>query len=455
MDNEKLQAAPESKNENKGFDAKDLENKSHEEQVAHLDNALLNLDIVSEDLDNALAQSEIENSGRNKVIEKSSLFDRASLKIKDVIGSDKGYDEKLSKMAKKVAEKNLTGLERGLGADVLDIKENIKTHETTTKNDLEASKDFFKPEELVAMESKLNSEKEILVADKDSKEKELQDQVKEYPAEQKYEKIGSALGEYSQIESSIKDKRSGLEADIKRHEATLGKIKTQDIKDQFQGKIETLKKQAQEMKEREKFVKERIDNLKGNQKELEPFVKRLRAVGKTKAEVIEEDKLRTQKNAENPINIHAVKESEKIVKPAGGEKLAAAVEPEVVAAKNDEKKDVKPGDNAKGGQKKPWAPKQKKKIEDSPENNEEKQESVKLQNVKKTPKQWAEALKSSSAGLLKLAEVKDVRKHFEVKFRGKDEISGLDAANFLRPLLAKKMTNANEKARMAIKRIIS
>lgn len=59
MDNEKLQTAPESKNENKGFDAKDLENKSYEEQVAHLDNALLKLDIVAGDLDDALAESEL------------------------------------------------------------------------------------------------------------------------------------------------------------------------------------------------------------------------------------------------------------------------------------------------------------------------------------------------------------------------------------------------------------
>lgn len=504
MDNEKAPTplvAEETKNtpelkDAKIFNPKDLENKSHDEQINHLDGALSNLDSMSEELNNALAASELERSGKKGVIEQSSVFAKTGLALKNIFGGKEAYDEKLSEMAKKVTEKNLDGLERGLGADVLTMKENIKVHEAASKNDLDAAKELFKPEEFTAMENKMTKEKEVLTNDKDLKEKELQEKIAEYPAEQKFEKITNALGEYGQIESSIKDKRLGLEGDLKKHETAYNKIKGEgeaslEIKQKLKEKIELLNKQSQEMRDREKLVKDRIEVLKSSQKELDPFVKRLRAVGKTKAEIFEENKARMDKSKEPGLNENngnkTDKNNQKQDKPSaipeglGGKKpnpekaevektkatgsdsetteteTTAATGSEVEEAKN-QKSGAEANKNKKNNQNNKKgvtpAPKPKQAAAETPEGSEEQKISIKLQSVIKTPKQWGLELKSSSDGLLKMAGINDIPAIFNKEFRGKTELTGLEAANFLRGLIKKKFRNANEKAREAIRKII-
>jgi hypothetical protein len=460
MNNEKVQAAPETQEENKAFDSKSLENKSHDEQITHLDSALSNLDLMSEGVNSALGESELERSGKKGVIDQSSLFDRAGLGLKKMFNGPEAYDEKLLSMAKKAAENNLDNLERGLGSQVLSLKENIKTHETVAKNDLDAVKDIMKPEELSAIKTKMDEEKEGLIFDKDQKERELQEKLSEYPAEQKHEKLTNLLGEYGQIESSIRDRRSGLENSLKNHQIAFNKImgqeeSSQEIKTQLKEKMAILTKQCEEMKIREKAVKERLDSLKNSQKELDPVIKKIRTIGKTKTEIIEEEKARIQKSKE-PV-IKNTTEKQKPTSPENPENkdasAATAVSPEVKPEPaNNPEIQSKHGKRNKNQQQK-----QGKDPENQPEGSEEQKESVKLQHVKKTVKQWGIELQSTSKGLLELADIKDIRRSFNTNpnFKGKDEISGLDAANFLRVLLSRKMTNANEKARMAIKRIIT
>jgi|GEM_PF-2751364 len=462
-----VQEQPKS-SENQTFNPKDLEKMSHEEQVAHFDSALSNLDLMSEDVNNALAESELERSGRKGVIGQSSGFDRTSLKLKNFFGGEKAYDEKLSKMAKKVAEKNLDGLERGLGSDVLELKKNISAHDTAAKNNLEIAKEMLGPQEFSDVEAKMNREKDELVLAKNEKENELKEEISQYPAEEKYEKIGNLLGEYNQIESSIKGKRSNLENDIKNHEKKFSQIidsgdSSKELKEKIQNKIDILKKQHEEIASREKDVKARIDALKSNQKELDPFVKRLRAAGKTKTEIAEAEKIRAQKSKEAPTGPASSSENKGYnpwvkttteIKP--DEEESALETPE------EEKKINVPGKHAKGRNKKDGLKSGRKSNKESKitteEPSEKQKEDIKLQHVKKSPKQWGFELQNVKNGIADYAGIKKIMDIFknDPDFMKKTEISGYEAANFLKGLLInKKIPNAHEKAREAIRRLIS
>jgi hypothetical protein len=405
MNNEQIKNT---EGEEKIFNSKDLENKSHEEQILHLDGAISHLSLLSEDVENSVVQSELERSGKKEVVGQSSLFDRAGLGINKFLRRHKGYDEKLSEMARKTTDKSLDNLEKGLGSDLLEAKRKLTDHEATANNDLDAVKNLISPEEFSLMEIKMSQEKELLIADKDQKGAELQEKISEYPAGQKYEKIGSLLGEYENIESAINDKRLFLENDIKTYESAFKNIKgtgetSQEIKGKLKEKMEILNKQHEEIKNREKDVKGRMEVLKNNQKELNPYVKRLQTIGKTKAEIIEESKAQLKNNGQNP------------------EKQKAE---DNVTSKNNKK-------NAQ------------------PKNNE-KEEDNKLEAVIKTPAQWANYIKNGDKDLALSIKVNLVTA-FNKQFKDKKDINGLEATSFLASLLKNNnITGSEEKAKRLI-----
>jgi hypothetical protein len=127
MNNEKIQDGSEMQQEQKIFNPKNLENKSHDDQILHLDNAMSSLDSMSEGVN--LAESELERNGVKGVMAQSSVFDKIGLGAEKLFNGKGGYDKKLAEMAKKAAEKNLDGLEKGPGNDLVTLKENIKSFE--------------------------------------------------------------------------------------------------------------------------------------------------------------------------------------------------------------------------------------------------------------------------------------------------------------------------------------
>lgn len=298
MNNEKIQDGSEMQQEQKIFNPKNLENKSHDDQILHLDNAMSSLDSMSEGVN--LAESELERNGVKGVMAQSSVFDKIGLGAEKLFNGKEGYDKKLAEMAKKAAEKNLDGLEKGPGNDLIALKENIKSFEKTAASDLEAVRELMTPEQFKEMEMKMNYEIGALNAEKNRKEEELQAELAEYPGKGKQEKLTSLLGEYSELESTVVTKRQDLEANMRKHGLAYNKIKgegetSQEIKATLKEKIEILNKQYEEIKNREKIIKERVALLKNDLKELEPFVKKLNLIGKSKDEIIAENKARENK----------------------------------------------------------------------------------------------------------------------------------------------------------------
>lgn len=450
MNNEKVQNTSEVK-ETPVFNSKDLENKSHAEQINHLDNALSKLDSMSEDVN--VAKSELERTGKNGVIEQSSLRDRMGLKYDKLFKGKEIYDKKLSEMAKNVVNKNLDGLERGLGSQVIDLKKQIKSHEEASKNDLEAVRDIMAPGKLAEMERKMGREKDTLTFEKDLKEQELQEKLAEYPGSKKQEKLTNLMGEYGQIEATVSDKRNGLESDLKKYETAFNKIggrgeTSQEIKRQLQDKIDTLSKQCGEMRERERIVKERMNLLKKDQKELDPFAKRVNSIGKTREEIFQENKA---KNGNEGINKEPKKTNEK---QDATKSADASPETGTVAKTNAETKAATKDSAIKnqGGRSKAIPDKNGSKTFD---HSGEEMEN-KLSETIKTPRQWAELIKINNRDLVKLIG-KDITISFtqNKELKQKINMSGLEAMNFFRGLLQhRKVQEAAPKAREAIEKIL-
>jgi hypothetical protein len=308
QENPEKSATPE--NPEKIFDSKGLEGKSHEEQVASIDSALFKLDDLSGDIKNALAETELGRTDEKTVIQESSLFSRMILKAKEIIHGEnsESYDNKIAKMAKKRALENLYELEK-LGEEVIALKNNMAKNEITTKNKLNDIRNLpnIDPNFVKSMEIKMAQEQELLELDKNEKEQELKSQIAGYPSAEKQEKIANLLTEYGEIGKSVTDRRRTLETNIKSYEAVYNKKSderesSQDIKKHLEEQIEILKGQCQEMRDKENSVKERIDLLKANQKDLDPFVKKLNTMGKTRTEIAEEYRAKFQQNKKSADN---------------------------------------------------------------------------------------------------------------------------------------------------------
>lgn len=403
MKNEQIKSSQE---DEKIFRPEDMQNKSHAEQMIQIDGAMSCLDLASENVENVLLQSELERNGDRDVqelVDRSSIFKRASLGVDKILGRRKTYDRKVTELAKQMTDKSLDKLERGLGENLIEAKKKLADHEATAQNDLETVRGLLSPEKFSEMENKMNKEKERLMEDKNEKETELQEKTAEYPAKEKYEKIENLLGEYGNIESTIKEKQSSLDSEIKNYESAFKKIKgtgevSQELKEELQKKMDVLNRQRKEIESRGKEVKERIELLKRNQEELNPYIKRLGSIGKTKTEILEEEKAKL-KNQEKP-------------------------------EENQEKPKEK---QKKEGTKKSQTTKKTRETRKS-----------KLETAVKTPEEWANYIKAADKDLAEMAQ-SNLTAAFNKQFGSRSDISGSEAASFFTNLLKNNNINQPEK----------
>lgn len=358
MPNEKLKItlAPETMEEQTGdakekngakkpekiFDSESFQNEDHDGQILQLDSAIDELETWSSEINQALAQSELERSGEQKVIKDSSAFSRITLKAQEWLRGKSARERQLAKMAETGARKELDNLEKGPSKELVALKEHIDASDKDAQKNLdEIRRGGIDPEFIADMEAKMAEEKAALQLQKEEKEQELKDKIAEWPVFQKQERINNLLNEYGDIEKAVSGRRQALDADIKKFERNYNNIKGEAesakiIRERLQEELEILKAQKQEMTVREEAVKARITLLKSEKKEIDPFAQRLNNLGKTPAEINEEKQaeLRARK-AENEAKRKAGK------KP-GSDSETGKNKPEFISNKPE------PGGRAKG-----------------------------------------------------------------------------------------------------------
>ncbi len=415
---------------------------SHDDQIIQLDDALSNLDLVSEGLEHALGNAEVDRLGKTQVTKESSLFSKIKLGL---FKNGKEYNEALAQAGKQVAEKNLSKLELGLGADIIALKEKISTHESVSRHDLNAIKGLKGFEDF---SSKIAAEQETLRIEKDLKEQELQDQITEHPAFQKNEQLNDLLDKYGHIEKLISEKRHGIEVSIIKYENTFHKIKgegdaSQEIKNDIEEQLAILKQQFKEISQREEGMKERISLLKSSSKEIAPFVNRLSLLGKTKAEIIADKKKKIEDN-----RAQTKKQSEAKKTPPNVNKN---VDQQPTAKEEPLKSSQASQDNQNHNQHYQYSTssKEQSSTAESPESLTDK-----LKSYSQSSKEWATNIRKIAPALVG----KDILAYFEKKVKI-GNIDGLAASHMLAQFLIQKKTiskldKATEKATEIITRLI-
>lgn len=295
---------PEEKSE-KIFNSENLVGKKHEDQLLEFDTALNQLDSMSNELESALGQAELDRLGKNEVIKNTSLFDRFKLGAHELFKNKEGYKEQLSIMAKEMALDNLDKLERGLGADLLKTKEDMEAHEKNSQQNLKIITDLpgMDPEKIKLHEEKIQTETESMRVNKELKEIELKNKISEHPVFKKKESLDKSIGEYNQISLDLSFRKQILGQNIMKYESAYKKISgenasSQEIKVDIMDKLKELKEQYQEIQERQEKVQGRMDVLITEKQDIDPFVNRLNNLGKTKAEKLAEAKDQLRKKAE-------------------------------------------------------------------------------------------------------------------------------------------------------------
>jgi hypothetical protein len=297
----------------------------HDEMLANIDNELEKLGAGSSANKDALANTEIDRIGTDKVVKNSSFIE----KTKFAFTFGEKHKSQEVKMGKNVANQNLEILKATKGAELIELKNRIIKEEAAMKVDLADTAELVSPEVLAAIQLTLENELNELRADRDNKEAALSNEVAEHPAFKKQEELNEVFGQYSHIDQIITQQCSQLNGQIttfsKKIETLTGSLAgTDQFRKLLQSKLDELETQRNQILERGKKVKLELEELKKSKKDLDPYVDSLKKIGKTELEIAEE---RRQKQAAE----QAKKTGQTQPATTGGP--AAAPQPEATPAK--------------------------------------------------------------------------------------------------------------------------
>jgi len=283
-----------------------FEKMTNEEKVEWFKEKIDILNVESEDLPQALAQVGLEKFGGERGLKKEAgWWDK-------IATWNSNRQVKVTGLAERLINKEVEKLQNGAGREVWEIKEKLAEHNKVSEKNLKEFEKISNPDKVAEIREKIKEERENLEEKLNAKAEVLNDELEEHPAFEKQEKLGEFISKYSEIYKKITAQQKDFNKKIKLYESSLNKFKgeygsAEDMREETADKLRKLNENLEIINSRAEKTKERLDILKEDKKEIDSMVQKLNTMGKTKKEIAQEKKKKTESETE-PIEGQEVQE---------------------------------------------------------------------------------------------------------------------------------------------------
>ena len=240
-----------------------------------------------------------EEDSAKRIITKTYEF--VDGKIEKLIKSSR-TEEGMMEAAGKLREEQISQCEKKDGADLVALKESMEKNSESRKNLPEVMKFVKSDGEKERIIEKLDEEERQTKEKIEEKEYKIDESLKIFrePLEGRLEETLKIEGDLSEVYKSAKSSEDSLNNQIREHDAMikkaqklnlLGGVGGEIVKNIEEGKA-LLEAQVKEFTERKALVSAKLEIIKNNKKEIEATLAGMKNIGKTKKEILEEEKSR-------------------------------------------------------------------------------------------------------------------------------------------------------------------
>jgi len=231
-------------------------------------------------------------------------------------------EDETAKAAAKIIEADLTGLEKGQGADLIKNKESLEKHKESGKGLKELTKDLGEAA-TKGIEEKMAAEEAEKVKTIDGQEKALAAELNKFrtPLEGRLKEISDIVDDFSTAFEDLKIKESTFAERVRNFDAKIRQAEKsgllQGTKEKLLQELNTQKAQdavdLAALKDKRETVQKRLTVLQKDKAQTEKMLERINRIGKTRED------LRKEQEAARAAAEAAKSEAEAVTPPVTGE----------------------------------------------------------------------------------------------------------------------------------------